>query len=37
LVVLPDGKTFVTIKQGVSPKYAVGSSGDSKSENNAKQ
>ena len=37
LVVLPDGKTFVTIKQGVTPKYAVGSSGDSKSENNAKQ
>src|SRR4029077_18431356 len=27
LVVLPDGKTLVTIKEGVSPKYAVGSSG----------
>jgi hypothetical protein len=37
LVVLPDGKTFVTIKEGVTPKYAVGSSGDSKSENNTKQ
>jgi Family of unknown function (DUF6152) len=37
LVVLPDGKTLVTIKAGVSPKYAVGSSGDSKSENNTKQ
>jgi hypothetical protein len=37
LIVLPDGKTFVTIKEGVTPKYAVGSSGDSKSENNPKQ
>src|ERR1700693_78599 len=37
LVVLPDGKTFVTIKQGVSPKYAVGSAGGSKSENSTKQ
>jgi hypothetical protein len=37
LIVLPDGKTFVTIKEGVTPKYAVGSSGDSKSENNTKQ
>jgi Family of unknown function (DUF6152) len=37
LVVLPDGKTFVTIKQGVSPKYAVGSAGASKSDNSTKQ
>jgi hypothetical protein len=37
LVVLPDGKTFVTIKEGVSPKYAVGSSGNSKSETEPKQ
>src|SRR5882762_7322005 len=29
LVVLANGKTFVTIKEGVTPKYAVGSSGDS--------
>ena len=32
LVVLANGKTFVTIKEGVTPKYAVGSSGDSKSD-----
>ncbi|MGA7795653.1 MAG: DUF6152 family protein [Candidatus Acidiferrales bacterium] len=37
LVVLPDGKTFVTIKEGVSPKYAVGSSGGSKSDNSNRQ
>ncbi len=37
LVVLPDGKTFVTIKEGVSPKYAVGSSGGSKSDNSTRQ
>ena len=37
LVVLPDGKTFVTIKAGVSPKYAIGSSGASKSDNSTKQ
>jgi hypothetical protein len=37
LVVLPDGKTFVTIKEGVSPKYAVGSAGASKSDNSTKQ
>ncbi len=37
LVVLPDGKTLVTIKEGVSPKYAIGSSGASKSENSNKQ
>jgi hypothetical protein len=37
LVVLPDGKTFVTIKEGVTPKYAVGSSGSSKSEDSPKQ
>jgi len=36
LVVLPDGKTFVTIKEGVTPKYALGSSGDSKSDNSPK-
>src|ERR1700681_250380 len=33
LVVLPDGKTLVTVKEGVTPKYAVGSSGSSKSDN----
>src|SRR5579863_8557147 len=37
MVVLPDGKTLVTIKEGVSPKYAVGSSGDAKSDNSGKQ
>jgi Family of unknown function (DUF6152) len=37
LVVLPDGKTFVTIKEGVTPKYAVGSSGGSKSDNSTRQ
>jgi hypothetical protein len=37
LVVLPDGKTLVTVKEGVTPKYAVGSSGISKSENYPKQ
>jgi hypothetical protein len=37
LVVLPDGKTFVAIKEGVSPKYAVGSSGSPKSETYPKQ
>jgi Family of unknown function (DUF6152) len=37
LVVLPDGKTLVTIKEGVSPKYAIGSSGGSKSDNSPKQ
>ena len=37
LVALPDGKTFVTIKEGVTPKYAVGSSGSSKSEDSPKQ
>ena len=36
-VVLPDGKTLVTIKEGVSPKYAVGSSGGAKSDTSAKQ
>jgi hypothetical protein len=37
LVVFPDGKTLVTIKEGVSPKYAIGSSGGSKSDNSPKQ
>ena len=37
LVVLSDGKTFVTIKEGVTPKYAVGSSGGSKSDDSPKQ
>ncbi len=37
LVVLPDGKTLVTVKEGVTPKYAVGSSGGSKSDNSTKQ
>ena len=37
LVVLPDGKTLVTVKEGVTPKYAVGSSGSSKSDNSTKQ
>jgi hypothetical protein len=37
LVVLPDGKTLVTIKEGVSPKYAIGSSGASKPDNSPKQ
>jgi Family of unknown function (DUF6152) len=36
-VVLPNGQTFVTIKEGVTPKYAVGSSGGSKSDNSPKQ
>jgi hypothetical protein len=36
LVVLPNGKTFVTVKEGVTPKYAVGSSGESKSDNYSK-
>src|SRR5580692_4257615 len=37
LVVVPDDKTFFTIKQGVSPKYAVGAAGASKSDNSTKQ
>jgi hypothetical protein len=37
LVVLPDGKTFVTVKEGVTPKYAIGSSGGSKPDNSNKQ
>jgi hypothetical protein len=35
-VVLPDGKTFVTVKEGVTPKYAIGSSGGSKSDTSTK-
>jgi hypothetical protein len=37
LVVLPDGKTLVTVKEGVTPKYAVGSSGGSKSDDYPKK
>jgi hypothetical protein len=37
LVVLPDGKTFVTTKEGVTPKNPGGSFGDSKSDNYPKQ
>jgi len=37
LVALPGGKTLVTIKAGVTPTYAVGSSGDSKSGNDTKK
>jgi hypothetical protein len=37
LVVLPDGKTFVTSKEGLIPKEIAGSSDGSKSENSPKQ
>jgi hypothetical protein len=37
LVVLPDGKTFVTSKEGLTPKEIGDSSGDSKSGNYPKQ
>jgi Family of unknown function (DUF6152) len=33
LIVLPDGKTFVTVKEGLTPKQSGDSSGGSKSEN----
>jgi hypothetical protein len=36
-VVLPDGKTFITIKEGLSAKESGTSSGNSKSENYPKQ
>ena len=38
LVVLPNGKTFITSKEGtITPPNSTGSSGESKSENNTKQ
>jgi hypothetical protein len=33
LIALPDGKTFVTVKEGLIPKEVTGSSDGSKSEN----
>src|SRR5882762_8540336 len=36
-VLLPDGKTFITIKEGLTPKESGDSSGGSKSENYPKQ
>jgi hypothetical protein len=36
-VVLPDGKTFITSKEGLTPKESGDSSGNSKSENYPKQ
>lgn len=36
-VVLPDGKTFITTKEGLTPKESGDSSGSSKSENYPKQ
>ena len=36
-VVLPDGKTFVTVKEGLIPKEIIGSSDGSKSESSPKQ
>jgi hypothetical protein len=37
LIVLPDGKTFVTVKEGLIPKEVTGSSDGSKPENYPKQ
>lgn len=37
MVVLPDGKTFVTVKEGLIPKEITGSSDGSKSESYPKQ
>lgn len=37
LVVLPNGKTFVTTKEGLTPKEVSDSPGSSKSENYPKQ
>ncbi len=37
LVTLPDGKTFVTIKEGLTPKEINGPSGDTKSDSYPKQ